>query len=158
LGDGRFLGLGLMVPCVEHGILAFAVEGGLDARVDTVGLARALRRAVMARVQAELGPAAALPAYFHGHPPDVAPARALRSSHAADRVDAPRSRALVVPPHLLHGFEQPHRADAEHLATLSRALDGFKLLRAGAAGVLSLRSVRLDDDDPLLRASRRFAS
>jgi CRISPR-associated protein Csb2 len=41
---------------------------------------------------------------------------------------------------------------------LSRALDGFTLLRAGVAGVLSLRSVRLDNDDPLLRASRHFAS
>jgi CRISPR-associated protein Csb2 len=112
----------------------------------------------MARVQAELGPAAELPAYFHGHAPDGAPARAHRSSHLAYVVDAPRSRLLVVPPHLLDGFEQPRREDAEHLATLSRALDGFKLLRAGVAGVLSLRSVRLDDDDPLLRASRRFAS
>jgi CRISPR-associated protein Csb2 len=59
---------------------------------------------------------------------------------------------------MLDGFERPRREDAEHLATLSRALDGFTLLRAGVAGVLSLRSVRLDNDDPLLRASRRFAS
>lgn len=158
LGDGRFLGLGLMVPRVDHGILAFAVDGGFDARVDTIGLARALRRAVMARVQAELGPAAELPAFFHGHAPDGAPARAHRSSHLAYVVDAPRSRLLVVPPHMLDGFERPRREDAEHLATLSRALDDFTVLRAGVAGVLSLRRVRLDVDDPLLRASRRFAS
>jgi CRISPR-associated protein Csb2 len=158
LGDGRFLGLGLMVPCVEHGILAFAVDSGLNERVDAAGLARALRRAIMARVQAELGPATELPAYFHGHVTDDAPARGHRSTHLAYVVDAPRSRLLVVPPHMLDGFERPRREDAEHLATLSRALDGFTLLRAGVAGVLSLRSVRLDNDDPLLRASRRFAS
>jgi CRISPR-associated protein Csb2 len=158
LGDGRFLGLGLMVPCVEHGILAFAVDSRLDERVDTVGLARALRRAIMARVQAELGPAKGLPAYFHGHVTDDAPARGHRSTHLAYVVDAPRSRLLVVPPHMLDGFERPRREDAAHLAMLSRALDGFTLLRAGVAGVLSLRSVRLDNDDPLLRASRHFAS
>src|SRR5690606_31177279 len=51
LGDGRFLGLGVMAPQIERGAIPLEVEGGLPEDVDTTALARALRRAVMARVQ-----------------------------------------------------------------------------------------------------------
>jgi hypothetical protein len=54
LGDGRFLWLGLMAPArdVVPGTHAFAIADGLAGRPEPLDVARALRRAVMARVQA----------------------------------------------------------------------------------------------------------
>lgn len=52
IGDGRYLGLGLMAP-IPHldGIWSFAILDGLAKQVDLLELTRALRRSVMARVQ-----------------------------------------------------------------------------------------------------------
>jgi CRISPR-associated protein Csb2 len=160
LGDGRFLGLGVMAPKIERGVFALDVEGGLRADVDTTVLARALRRAVMARAQAILGARGEneLPSYFHGHVRDREPSNPNRSMHLAFSVDVPRSRLLIVPPHVLDGRHQPFREAASHFETLRRALEGFTELRAGSAGVLSLRASPLSSSDPLLCSSRVFRS
>lgn len=160
LGDGRFLGLGVMAPRVNRGVFALDVEGGLPAKVDTTVVARALRRAVMARAQAILGARREneLPAYFHGHARNSDPSMSGRPSHLAFSVDVPRSRLLIVPPHVLDGKDWPIRTDASHFETLERALDGFAELRAGSAGVLSLRVSPLSPSDSLLGASRVFRS
>jgi len=160
LGHGRFLGLGVLAPKIERGVFVLDVEGGLPADVDTISLARALRRAVMARVQATLGARgeSELPSYFHGHQRDGEPLRAERSTHLAFSVDVAGSRLLIVPPHVLDGWDRSFRDAASHLETLGRALDGFSTLIAGRAGVLSLRSSRLSPSDPLLRSSRVFQS
>jgi CRISPR-associated protein Csb2 len=160
LGDGRFLGLGVMAPKIERGVFAFDVEGGLRADVDTTVLARALRRAVMARAQAILGARGEneLPSYFHGHARDGEPLKSDRSTHLAFSVDAPRSRLLIVPPHVLDGWHHPLREAASHLEALERALEGFTELRAGSAGVLSLRASTLSPSDPLLGSSHVFRS
>src|SRR5262249_52472945 len=133
LGDGRFLGLGVMVPMVERAVLAFDVEGGLPADVDAISLARALRRAVLPPTQAVLGARREkdLPSYFHGHAQDGGPLRADRSTHLAFSVDVEGSRLLIVPPHVLDGWDQPLRDDASHLKMLERGLEGFATLRAG---------------------------
>jgi CRISPR-associated protein Csb2 len=157
LGDGRFLGLGVMVPSVEHGIFALDIEGGLSADVDTTALARALRRAVMARVQGLLGRRAELPSYFHGHATNGEPLKGERSMHVAFAVDLAGSRLLIVPPHILDR-RRPSRDAARHLELLDRALEDFEVLRAGSAGLLSVRASSLAADDPLLRSSRRFQS
>jgi len=160
LGDGRFLGLGVMAPKVEPGAFALDVEGGLRADVDTTLLARALRRAVMARAQKILGARSEneLPLYFHGHASDGERLNSHRSTHVAFSVDLPRSRLLVIPPHVLDGWHQPLRGAASDVETLERALDGFTELRAGSPGVLSLRVSPLSPGDPLLDASRSFRS
>ncbi len=160
LGDGRFLGLGVMAPKVEHGAFALTVEGGLPVDVDTTVLSRALRRAVMARVQATLGARAEhdLPSYFHGHASNGEPLRSSGSTHLAFSVDVARSRLLVVPPHCLDRFERPLRAAELHFATLARSLVGMTELRAGSAGALSLQMSTLCPDDPLLGSSRVFRS
>jgi CRISPR-associated protein Csb2 len=160
LGDGRFLGLGVMVPVPDRRVFAFEVEGGLPAHVDTVHLARALRRAVMARVQAVLSERneREVSPFFHGHGSDGEPLRAERSSHLAFSVDVATSRLLIVPPHVLDGRASPSREEARHLDTLARALEGFTTLRAGPAGVLSLRATRVSSADPLLETARVFRS
>lgn len=160
LGDGRFLGLGVMAPKSERGVFALDVEGGLRANVDTTALARALRRAVMARAQAILGTRGEneLPSYFHGHGRDGDPLKRYGATHLAFSVDVPRSRLLVVPPHVLGGWLRPFREEASHLETLERALERFTELRAGSAGVLSLRASPLSPSDPLVRSSRVFRS
>jgi CRISPR-associated protein Csb2 len=160
LGDGRFLGLGVMAPTAERRVFALTVEGGLRRDVDVTRLARALRRAVMARAQAILGARREndLPPFFHGHPQDGKPNTTPRSTHLAFAVDLPRSRLLIVPPHILDRRRRPYHAELPDLETLQRALEGFTELRAGNAGLLSLRGSPLSLGDPLLATSSLFRS
>jgi CRISPR-associated protein Csb2 len=157
IGDGRFLGLGLMAPVIQaRGVYAFAVESGLVGSPDPEDLARALRRAVMARVQEQIqGP---LPRYFSGHEADGSPARASRSSHLAYAFDPARARLLVIAPHVLDRRSAGHD-EAANLAILDRALEGLRELRAGEAGVLSLRPTTVVvEQDPLFFPSREWST
>jgi CRISPR-associated protein Csb2 len=157
LGDGRYLGLGLLAPVRRiEGVLAFAIMGGLTDQAEPLGLARALRRAVMARVQEEMGERAALPAFFSGYAPDGAPARSSRHEHLAFLFDAPRKRLLIVAPHIVKRREAS-KGERENLRTLEDALDDFRELRAGTAGRLSLSSLHVEmKDDPLFARVRRW--
>src|SRR5262249_28074230 len=68
IGDGRYLGLGVMAPVeAAASIFAFEIGAALGAS-DVVSVARALRRAVMARVRDQLGkrPDEGLPLFFCG--------------------------------------------------------------------------------------------
>jgi CRISPR-associated protein Csb2 len=157
-GDGRFLGLGVLAPLVTTtGIHAFAIESGLIGAPDPEHIARALRRAVMARVQAVLD-AEPLPAFFSGHEPDGGPARAAGSSHLAFTCDLVRSRLLVVAPHALDRRD-PTRVERNHLAVLDEALQGMCELRAGPAGRFVLQRTWIDvDTDALTAPSRAWES
>ena len=156
LGDGRFLGLGVMAPLAKtHGLHAFAVESGLARDAEPTLVAQALRRAVMARVQDVLGPSESLPAFFSGHERDGSPAAA---SHVAYAFDPRTSRLLVIAPHLLDRRE-PTLAEKRWLSTLDEALGFFRDLRAGSAGHLALRSAWMDTaSDPLVAPSRIWES
>ena len=152
LGDGRFLGLGVMAPRAEPPALhAFAIIGGLTGAPDPLSLARALRRAVMARAQAVFGEGAVLPPFFTGHDPDGRPARAEPGGHLACVFDAGAARLLVVAPHVLERRE-PRRDEPKRMAELARALQGLRELRAGPAGRLGLRPVWLDPNADVLLA------
>ncbi len=159
IGDGRFLGLGVMAP-VSHtpGIHVFAIEAGLlDAPVPEQ-VSRALRRAVMARAQGVLGPSERLPAFFSGHEHNGSPVRSERTSHLSFVFDEPRGRLLVVAPHVLDRRE-PTREEKKNLAVLDQALEDTWELRAGLAGHLRLRAMPLDlDTDPLTVPSRTWES
>jgi CRISPR-associated protein Csb2 len=157
IGDGRFLGLGVLAPLKQHhGVYAFVVNDGLVAESDPLEVARALRRAVMARVQAILPWNAELPTYFSGHEADGSPARSRE--HIAVTFDAPRRRLLVVAPHLF-GRRAPTREEARNLETLELALHGFSELRSGAAGLLKICATSVTaEDDPLFAASRTWES
>lgn len=157
IGDGRFLGLGVMAPVMQaQGVYAFVFESGLIGSPDPEELAKALRRAVMARVQEQVqGP---LPPFFSGHEPDGSPVRTSQSSHLAFSFDPPRSRLLIVAPNVLD--RRPATpSEVAHLSILNRALEGLRELRAGKAGVLTLRPADIvDDQDPLFSPSREWST
>lgn len=163
IGDGRFVGLGVLAPEVaargfrgdsatwtgedNDGVIVLQAASDGEARREPMQLARAMRRAVMARVQAAAG--GRLNTYFSGHESgsDAPDAKATR--HLAFHWDAPRSRWLVLAPHRLEN-RRAYAWELEHLAVLERALEGMAELRAGAAGCLSVQRVPLMSDDPLL--------
>lgn len=175
IGDGRFLGLGLLRPVRDirgagelFGVHAFEIERGLDVETpDPVGLARAFRRAVMARVQAVLGPRAELAPYFTGHDGirrdrdgrrGGEPARSEVSPHLAFLFDPPRRRLVVIAPHLFE-HREPGRDELDHLRTLGEALLEFRELRAGDAGLLRLSAEHIDAlSDPVFAASRSWCT
>jgi CRISPR-associated protein Csb2 len=162
IGDGRFVGLGVMAPAqasaATSGIYAFGITDGIAAHLPAL-LARALRRAVMARVRDALGlsPDAGLDRFFSGHERDGAKAAAEVHGHLAYHWDAPRQRLLLIAPHRL-ARRASYREERQHLQTLERAIGGLTHLTAGAAGALNLRRQSLADDDPLLASARRWTS
>jgi CRISPR-associated protein Csb2 len=158
LGDGRFLGLGLMAPDeAPTAVHAFEVVTGLVGSADSLGIARALRRAVTARVQRQLGPRTPLPRYFTGHERDGARAQAGHA-HLFFAFDAEASRLLVIAPHAVDR-RAAHSWERAHLRELDAALAGFNELRAGPSGRLEVRSAGIDPErDPLFAPSRQWQS
>lgn len=156
LGDGRFLGLGLMAPVrdVVPGAHVFAITDGLAGQPEPLDVARALRRAVMARVQAALDPRERLAPFFSGHAEDGAPVRRSRSSHLSFAFEPDLRRLLVLAPHVVER-RAPTPQELDHLRTLDAALDGFCELRAGHAGVLSVSVATSGECDGLLSGQAR---
>lgn len=160
IGDGRYLGLGLMAPVSGvEGVIAFAIEGGACSGADPVLLARALRRAVMARVQAALGPGETLPKYFSGHDDDGGPARSGAHEHLACVYDGKRRRLLIIAPHVIER-RAPSRDEAtKRLPLLEKAMTGFCELLAGALGKLRLARIAFEPAaDPLFAPAREWES
>ena len=164
LGDGRFLGLGLMLAEERApDILAFDILDGLAEGADPAEVARAARRAAMARFQAAIGPRASLPAYVSGHAGDGGPAGGGAHRHIAVAADlaAPRPRVLFIAPWRLWrgGDGAPDRETRRVHERLAGALAGMDTLRAGAVGLLALAPAALDEaSDPLLAPAREWES
>ena len=161
LGDGRFVGLGLMRPQdgSGHGVVAFAIAGGLADRADPAAVAHAARRAMMARVQAGMRRGATLPTYVSGHLPDGAPARDGTHRHVAVVADLPRERILYVPPNELQRRGVRWRDVAADHRRAADALEGIDVLRTGRAGCLTLVPAVVDpDSDPLFAPARVWES
>ena len=154
LGDGRFLGLGLMAPDRDaepghDGVFAFRILSGRTRDADPLVIVAAMRRAVMSRVDEVLGRRRdrTLPVYFSGHEADGSKAGNGEHRHIAIAYHA--DRLIVVAPHVLM-----HRSEAgeerRHRATLARALEALSDLRAGRSGRLVLAPDNVSDDDPLV--------
>ncbi len=158
LGNGRYVGLGLMAPVKQvEGVRAFSIVDGLADDANPLQLARALRRAVMMRVQNELGARKKLPVFFTGHEDDGSTVRHGGHAHLAFVPDFTRQRLLVIAPHLIE-HREPFKDERGHLKTLARALVGFNELRAGRAGKLRMERVKINPDtDPLFAASAAWA-
>jgi len=156
LGDGRFLGLGLLAPArdVVPGAHAFAISGGIADQPDSLDVARALRRAAMARVQATLGTRERLAPFFSGHAEDGTPVRRSQSSHLSFAFEPALRRLLILAPNIVER-RAPTPQELDHLRTLDAALEGFCELRAGRAGVFSLYAASIGElDRSLLGRSR----
>lgn len=159
IGDGRFLGLGLMAPVTTISEAhSFSIQEGLEPAANLSDVTQALRRAVMARVQAQIGDRRKLDPFFTGHQFDGAPLKGETKRHLAFAIDFERSRLLIVPPHLLEG-RRPTPQERGHFKTLEAAVTGLQDLRAGAAGRLRLshRVVSLETD-PLCVPSKNWES
>lgn len=155
IGDGRFLGLGLMAPHKRAPIgFAFAIENGLVHGSQPIEIAQALRRAVMARVQETIGRRGPLPPFFTGHTSDGSPARTEHDPHLAFVFDPAGARLLIVAPHCLERRDPGTRERAQ-LAILDEAMAHFHDLRAGAAGRLTLHAIPIDLDADCLFAPAR---
>ena len=136
---------------------AFVIEGGLTATPHPTDVARALRRAVMARVQAVLEPRATLSTFFTGHERDGSPA-GMEHPHLTFAFDPGLGRLLILAPHVIDRHAPTH-AEVVHLALLDEALTNFTDLRAGSSGRLTVRATTIDaETDPLFAASRTWES
>ena len=160
LGDGRYLGLGLMRPSDPvHGVAAFVITDGLAGGATPTAVAQAARRAMMARVQNSLGRGEKLPPYVSGHAEDGGPAGGGVHRHVAVIADLSRRRILYIAPNRLQrrGVSwRDIRADHHRMA---RALEGMDILRAGKAGRLALAPLLIDtENDPLFAPSRVWES
>ena len=156
VGDGRFVGLGLLRPDDDEqvrGVIAFAVAGGLADGADPSAVARAARRAMMARVQGIMRRGAAIPEYVSGHRPDGSPAGDGRHRHVAVVADLPRRRLLYIAPSEMQRRGVGWRAAQHRL--IANALAGMTSLRAGSAGCLALVPVAVDRDHDALFAPAR---
>ncbi len=159
LGNGRYGGLGLMAPVQQvAGVLAFRIVDGMAADAEPLQLARALRRAVMTRVQDEMGPRKKPPVFFTGHEADGSTARRGAHAHLAFVPDLARQRLLVIAPHLIE-HRDPFKNERDHLRMLVRALAGLTELRAGRAGKLGLIRLEINPDaDPLFATPEVWAA
>lgn len=156
IGDGRFLGLGLMAPAPEivPGMHTLAITGGIVGHPDPTEVARALRRAVMARVQSVIGEREPLPPFFSGHAEGGAPLQRSRSSHLSFAFDPNSQSVLVLAPHLIER-RAPTQQEVEHLRILDLALEGFRELRAGNAGLFTLSPTATGDKEVALLGCSR---
>ena len=142
-----------------QGVLAFAIEAGLAAADDPALVGRAARRAMLARMQANLPRGQRVPPYVSGHEDDGSRARSGTHRHIAVVPDLPRRRLLfVAPSKLQRGGVSWSEVRDDHVG-VERALEGMTVLRAGRAGRLVLAPSALDaESDPLFARSREWES
>ena len=154
IGNGRYLGLGLMAPKKDasHDVLVFSMKP--ETRIstaDTIPLLHAVRRALMALASKENR--GRVPRLFSGHEPDGTPASSGRHEHiflAADDTDGDGriDRLIVAAPWVCDRTIQGD--DREH-ADFNRVVPNLTSVRAGKLGVISLDSAYvLPLGDPLV--------
>jgi CRISPR-associated protein Csb2 len=162
IGDGRYLGLGLMAP--ERDVLrdaaVFAVpkRAGIAA-VDGPALVQAARRALMALAGDARGE---VPRLFSGHEDDGRRAASGRHEHvfiAADDDDGDGriDRLIVAAPWACdHSLNRPSRSLR---AGFEAVVSGLEVLRAGRLGTIALgRPVGLSEHDLLVGPAHLWES
>ncbi|MGY3454088.1 type I-G CRISPR-associated protein Csb2 [Bradyrhizobium sp. USDA 4353] len=161
VGDGRYLGLGLMAP-VREALRDVAVFNlGPEVRItvsDGTALAQAARRALMALARDAKG---RVPPLFSGHEADGAPASSGQHRHvfiAADDADGDGfvDRLIVAAPWACDLSAKPGRGERQRFdAVVSK----FETLRAGRLGVIALaRPVGPADQDAIMGPARLWES
>jgi CRISPR-associated protein Csb2 len=162
IGDGRYLGLGLMAPQRDaiRDAVAFAVpvEAGVAA-ADGFALAHAARRALMALSRDVKG--GAVPRLFSGHEDDGGQAASGRHKHifiAADDNDGDGciDRLIVAAPWACDRSSKPDRGERQQFDAVVSKLE---TLRAGRLGVIALgRPTGLGSHDALAGPARLWES
>jgi CRISPR-associated protein Csb2 len=161
IGDGRYLGLGLLAPQrdISHDAIVFALPAEVRiAAVEGPGLVHAARRALMALARDTLGK---VPRLFSGHEDDGGRAASGRHEHiflAADDRDGDRyiDRLVVIAPWACDRSRTPDRAERQMFDAVVRKL---QVLRAGRLGVINLdKPMPLADADPLTGPARVWES
>lgn len=154
LGDGRFVGLGLMAPIVTHDdVVGFLIPTQRVASHDARALVRALRRALMSVARDKHGGVDRL---FSGHETDGRPDSAGHHGHvflAADVDGNWVSRLLVAAPWTVDRSMSPTLAQRRQFDQVVRKLT---FLRAGRLGTFSLNAVPLDNDDQIMRRAKTW--
>lgn len=161
LGDGRFLGLGLMQQHEPmQGVLAFAIAEGLSDNALPETVALAARRAMMSRVQRHLRRGSKeLPSYVSGHEKDGSPAGGGTHRHIAVAADLLRGHILYFAPNLLQRQGVRWREIKREHDQVVRALEGMDVLRAGPAGRLTLVPTVIDQEcNPLFACAQVWES
>jgi CRISPR-associated protein Csb2 len=157
VGDGRYLGLGVMAPVREawRDVVAFAVPAAAEiADIDGSALAHAVRRALMAISREVKGEAIRL---FSGHEPDGGRAASGRHEHifiAADdsNRDGRVDRVVVAAPWVCDRSLRPTRAMRRDFDAVVSLLE---TVRAGRLGVIALgRPAALSVADALVGPAR----
>lgn len=156
IGDGRYLGLGLMAPERElpPAVLAYDFEAGSEPPATSRReVLEALRRALMALDRDVSGDVGKL---FSGHEADGTPAADGTHRHvflAAGMSDDQRrlTKLFVVRPDLVDRSCTLSREEKERFATVAGAL---RTLRTGKQGVFRLEApCEPDAEDPLFSSS-----
>jgi CRISPR-associated protein Csb2 len=142
LGDGRYLGLGLMRPVrdARREVIAFTLPAEMRvAMAVRKNLLHAIRRALMSLSRDEKG---GVPPLFSGHEPDGEKAASGRHRHVflagadLDR-DGCIEQVIVAAPWVCDRSVQPHGRDAE---LFDRVVGTLATVRAGRLGVIPLHA------------------
>ena len=153
IGNGRYLGLGLMAPQkdVLQDALVFSIAPETHiTTAEAPPLLHAVRRALMALSRDNNR---RIPRLFSGHEREGAPARSGAHEHvflAADDADGDGciDRLIVVAPWACDSTTKGSREDRARFDSVSRILTN---VRAGRLGVINLGPARvLAADDPLV--------
>lgn len=156
LGDGRFLGLGLMVPVpLRDDVVGYALPSRSVARNDAPALLKSLRRALMAVARDDRGRVDRL---FSGHEADGRAAGTGRHGHvflAADVDGKWVAKLVAAAPWTVDRSTRPSARKRRLFDAVTRQLTE---LRAGTYGCLSLQPMPLDDDDLITAAARTWRS
>lgn len=161
VGDGRFLGLGLMQPVFDRGsgLHVFSINGSRMLTVqDAHPVLRALRRAVLARAQDVIGHDRPLPVFFHGHEADGAPARGGQHAHLffaaySSGGGTQVNRVAVIAPDFCDRTSQTRR----YWETLARAVEDMQFLVCGRTGKFRIAAVS-ERGDEIFELSRFWRS
>ena len=161
IGNGRYLGLGLMAPQkdVLHDALVFSIAPETSiATADAASLLHAVRRALMALSRDDNGH---VPRLFSGHEREGPPARSGGHDHvflAADDADGDGriDRLIVAAPWACDRTTKGRREDRTCFDSVATTLAH---VRAGRLGVLTLGpACALAPGDPLVGPARIWES
>jgi len=161
IGDGRYLGLGIMAPVREahRDIVVFPVPVQANiARRDGAAFVHAARRALMALSRDVEGNANRL---FSGHEPNGGPASSGRHEHVFLAVDDSDGdgridRFIVAAP---WAGDRTVRPDRNLRQTFEAVVSRLETVRAGRLGIIALDApISLADHDPLVGPARVWES